>query len=115
MAEPRKVVLTPGGVRDLVSAVLTEYPAYRDAFLANPAAALERHLGVVLHTPAVVAVADTSDTVHIVIPADPDELGEADLRRVAGGIANTLSGQDDSAQAVTRIESITFKQTTRDS
>jgi hypothetical protein len=46
-----------------------------------------------------VPVADTPDLVHVVVPADPNELGEADLGRVAGG--TLVAAESDSTQVDT--------------
>lgn len=112
MAQPQNVALTAGRVRDLVSAFLRAHPEHRSAFLADPAAALKRHLGVVLRSPTVLAVVETPGTVHVVVPADPNELGEADLGRVAGG-TGTLAAADESVEArITRVDAFTVKQGT---
>lgn len=91
MTEPRRGVLTPGGVRDLVATFVQQHPQQRDAFLANPAAAISRHLGLVIPDVKIVAVADTADTIHVVVPADADELRDSDLDHIAAGIGGDFA------------------------
>ena len=65
----------------------TENPKYRAALLSNPKGTIEKQLNTQLGAVTVKAVADTADTVHVVIPyaAAEGELSDADLERVAGG------------------------------
>ena len=100
MREPQDAALTMGRVQDLVASFLRRHPQQQAAFMADPAGALTRHLGIAVDGSRVVAVADTASTVHVVIPPDPDELGDRTLDRVAGGLnAMTSSRSGDSATA----------------
>ena len=59
----------------------------RNALLKDPKGTIEKQLNTKLGGVKVVAVADTADTVHVVIPyaAPEGELSDADLEKVAGG------------------------------
>lgn len=86
MAVPKHIGLTPGVVRDRIAEFLLRHPAQQREFLANPAAAIARHLGLHIPDVTVIAIADTADVVHVVVPPDPDELGGEALERIAGGV-----------------------------
>ena len=86
MAVPKHIGLTPGVVRDRIATFLLRHPEHRREFLANPAAAIARHLALHIPDVTVIAVADTADQVHVVVPPDPDELGGDALERIAGGV-----------------------------
>ena len=79
--------LTRGEVQDLVSKFAAENPKYRQALLSNPKATIEKQLNTTLGAVTVKAVADTADTIHVIVPhaAAEGELSDADLERVAGG------------------------------
>lgn len=79
--------MTRGEVQDLVGKFATENPKYRQALLADPKGIIERQLNTSLGSVNVKAVADTADTVHVVVPYAPGEgeLSDADLEKVAGG------------------------------
>ncbi|ODS52585.1 MAG: hypothetical protein ABS36_16165 [Acidobacteria bacterium SCN 69-37] len=79
--------MTRGEVQDLVGKFAAENPKYRDALLKDPKGTIEKQLNTKLGGTKVVAVADTADTVHVVIPyaAPEGELSDADLEKVAGG------------------------------
>jgi hypothetical protein len=79
--------MTRGQIQDLVGKFATENPKYRTALLSNPKGTIEKQLNTQLGAVTVKAVADTADTVHVVIPysAAEGELSDADLERVAGG------------------------------
>ena len=79
--------MTRGEVQDLVSKFATENPKYRDALLKDPKGVIEKQLNTSLGSTKVAAVADTAETVHIVVPyaAAEGELSDADLEKVAGG------------------------------
>jgi hypothetical protein len=79
--------MTRGEVQDLVGKFAAENPKYRDALLKDPKAIIEKQLNTKLGGLKVKAVADTADTVHVVIPyaAAEGELSDADLEKVAGG------------------------------
>ena len=78
--------MTRGQIQDLVGKFASENPKYRAALLSNPKGTIEKQLNTQLGS-VVKAVADTADTVHVVIPyaAAEGELSDADLERVAGG------------------------------
>ena len=79
--------MTRGQIQDLVGKFATENPKYRAALLSNPKGTIEKQLNTTLGSVNVKAVADTADTVYVVIPyaAAEGELSDADLERVAGG------------------------------
>jgi hypothetical protein len=79
--------MTRGQIQDLVGKFAQENPKYRQALLTNPKGTIEKQLNTSLGSVTVKAVADTADTVHVVIPyaAKEGELSDADLERVAGG------------------------------
>ena len=79
--------MTRGEVQDLVGKFAAENPKYRDALLKDPKGTIEKQLNTKLGATKFVAVADTADTVHVVIPyaAPEGELSDADLEKVAGG------------------------------
>ena len=79
--------MTRGEVQDLMNKFATENPKYRQALLANPKATIERQLNTSLGNVQVKAIAETSDTVYVVVPyvAASGELSDADLETVAGG------------------------------
>ena len=79
--------MTRGEVQDLVSKFATENPKYHDALMKDPKNVIEKQLNASLGSVRVRAVADTADTVHVVVPYSPGEgeLSDADLEKVAGG------------------------------
>jgi len=79
--------MTRGEVQDLVSKFAVENPKYRDALMKDPKGVIEKQLNTSLGSTNVKAVADTADTVHVVVPyaAAEGELSDADLEKVAGG------------------------------
>src|SRR5262245_16851362 len=79
--------MTRGEVQDLLSKFATESPKYRAALMANPKSVIERQLNTSLGSVQVKAIAETADTVYVVIPHVPasGELSDADLEKVAGG------------------------------
>jgi hypothetical protein len=78
--------MTRGEVQDLIAKFATENPQYREALLADPKGVIEKQLNTTLSTD-VKAVAETADTVYVVVPYAPaeGELSDADLEQVAGG------------------------------
>ena len=102
--------MTRGEVQDLVAKFATENPAYRAALLKDPKGIIERQLNTKLGNVNVKAVADTADTIHVVVPhvAKEGELSDADLEKVAGGkqdiTANcTVTGFASAANTVTQL------------
>ena len=79
--------MTRGQIQDLVGKFASENPKYRAALLNNPKATIEKQLNTQLGAVTVKAVADTADTIHVIVPhvAGEGELSDADLERVAGG------------------------------
>ena len=79
--------MTRGEVQDLVGKFAAENPKYRSALLTDPKGVIEKQLNTSLGAVNVKAVADSADTVHVVIPyaAPEGELSDADLEKVAGG------------------------------
>ena len=79
--------MTRGEVQDLVGKFAAENPKYREALLKDPKGVIEKQLNTTIGSLKVKAVADTADTVHVVIPyaAAEGELSDADLEKVAGG------------------------------
>ena len=84
--------MTRGQIQDLVGKFAQENPKYRQALFTNPKGTIEKQLNTSLGTVTVKAVADTADTVHVIIPyaAKEGELSDADLENVAGGMLNNL-------------------------
>ena len=60
--------MTRGQIQDLVGKFASENPKYRTALLSNPKGTIEKQLNTTLGAVNVKAVADTADTVHVVIP-----------------------------------------------
>jgi dienelactone hydrolase len=79
--------MTRGQIQDLLGTFAAENPKYRAALLANPKAIIEKQLNTTLGNVTVKAVAETADTVYVVVPyaAAEGELTDADLEAVAGG------------------------------
>ena len=79
--------MTRGEVQDLVAKFSAENPSYRAALLKDPKGIIEKQLNTNLGSVRVQAVADTSDTIHVVVPylAKEGELSDSDLEKVAGG------------------------------
>ena len=71
--------MTRGQIQDLVGKFAAENPKYRAALLSNPKGTIEKQLNTQLGAMTVKAVADTADTVHVVIPyaAAEGELSDA--------------------------------------
>jgi hypothetical protein len=88
--------MTRGEVQDLLSKFATENPKYRAALLANPKSVIERQLNTSLGSVQVKAIAETADTVYIVVPHVPasGELSDADLETVAGGFKDITAECD---------------------
>jgi hypothetical protein len=79
--------MTRGEVQDLLAKFAIENPKYRQALLSNPKSVIERQLNTSLGSVQVKAIAETADTVYVIIPHVPasGELSDADLEKVAGG------------------------------
>ena len=79
--------MTRGQIQDLIGKFAAENPKYRSALLSNPKATIEKQPNTTLGAVTVKAVADTADTIHVIVPhaAAEGELSDADLERVAGG------------------------------
>ena len=64
--------------------------AFRDEFVADPKATIEKYSGQKLPAEAkILAHAEDDTTIHFVIPPKPsnaDDLSDEDLEKVAGGI-----------------------------
>ena len=59
--------------------------AFKQKLLSDPAAALKEHGAEIPAGYTVKAVANTDSVIHLVIPAKPKDLSDADLDKVAGG------------------------------
>jgi len=79
--------VTRGEVQDLVGKFAAGDPRYRSALLKDPKGTIEKQLNTSLGFVNVVAVFDTADVAHVVVPyvAPEGELSDADLEKVAGG------------------------------
>ena len=79
--------MTRGEIQDLVAKFAVENPKYRSALLKDPKAIIEKQLNTSLGKVSVKAVADTADTVYVIVPyvAGEGQLSDADLEKVAGG------------------------------
>ena len=79
--------MSRGEVQDLLTKFAAKNPQYRQALLSDPKGVVEKQFNTNLGSYKVKAVADTADTVHVVVPyvAGSGELSDADLERVAGG------------------------------
>ena len=60
--------------------------SYKQRLLADPAAVMAEQ-GLTPPSKQLRIVEDTADTVHVVLPAKPDELSDEDLDQAAGGQA----------------------------
>jgi hypothetical protein len=91
--------MTRGEVQDLMIRFAIENPKYRQALLTNPKATIEKQLNTSLGNVQVKAVAETADTVYVIVPHVPasGELSDADLERVAGGFKDIDAHCDRSA------------------
>lgn len=77
---------TRAEIDDLITARLAADPAFREALLADPRAALSAAAGVEIPDSVTITVHEESLTdVHIVVPAG-DRIAEDDLELVAGGL-----------------------------
>lgn len=77
---------TRDGLEAAVNARLAEDPAFREALLADPKAAVGELLGIQL--PEFVSITvhpETLTDVHLVLPPSADVLRDEDLELVAGG------------------------------
>src|SRR5689334_16403398 len=94
--------LTRGEIQDLVGKFAAENPKYRAALINDPKGTIERQLNAPMGTTKVVAVADTADTYHIVVPyvAAEGELSDSDLEKVAGGLADKTANCNNSPGAM---------------
>jgi hypothetical protein len=88
--------MTRGEIQDLLSKFATDNPKYRQALLADPKATIERQLNTSLGTVQVKAIAETPDTVYVVVPYVPaaGELSDSDLETVAGGFKDVTAHCD---------------------
>ena len=79
---------TRAGLDEAIRNRLASDPAFREALLADPRAAVSELLGVELPDTVTITVHEESLTdVHLVIPAAAtDEMTDADLELVAGGV-----------------------------
>ena len=72
--------------------------AFRDEFIADPKAVIEKYSGQKLPAELkVVALAEDDKTIHFVIPPKPasaDELSDEDLEKVAGRPAAALAARE---------------------
>jgi hypothetical protein len=86
--------MTRGEVQDLLTKFATENPKYREALMRDPKSIIEKQLNTSLGNVKVKAVAETADTVYVVVPyvASEGELSDSDLEKVAGG-KNDISAQ----------------------
>jgi hypothetical protein len=79
--------MTRGEVQDLLAKFAVENPKYRQALMTDPKSVIEKQLNTSLGTTKVKALAETADTVYVIVPhvATEGELSDADLEKVAGG------------------------------
>jgi hypothetical protein len=85
--------MTRGEMQDLLNKFAAENPSYRQALLSDPKGTIEKQFNIDLGSASVRAIADTADTVHVVVPHVPaeGELSDADLEMVAGGGGKDVS------------------------
>ena len=88
--------MTRGEVQDLLNKFAIDNPKYRAALLADPKGTIERQLNTSLGAVKVKAIAETADTVYVVVPHVPGagELSDADLETVAGGFKDITAECD---------------------
>ncbi len=80
------VVRSRAAVEEVLARRISEDPGFRARLLADPRAVLGEVLGITV--PEIVSVtihAESLTDVHLTIPADVDQLSEADLELAAGG------------------------------
>ena len=81
--------VTRGEINDIVASFASKSPEYRESLLADPKSVLGKQMNHELHDIlSVKVVQETADTVYLVlphVPAEGDELSDADLEMVAGG------------------------------
>ena len=83
--------MSRGEMQDLLNKFATENQKYRQALLANPKAMIERQLNTSLGNVQVKAIAETADTVYVIVPFAPvtSEMSDADLDTEAAGFGFT--------------------------
>ena len=85
--------MSRGEVQDLLSKFAVENPKYRQALISDPKGIVEKQFNTSLGSLKVQAIADTADTVHVVVPyVSSGELSDADLEKVAGGKQTSEDG-----------------------
>jgi hypothetical protein len=88
--------MTRGQAQDLVSKFTAENPKYRESLLRDPKSVLEKQFGRPFPKNVnVKAVVETPDTLYVIVPHVPKEgeLHDADLEKVAGGMADKYTVQ----------------------
>lgn len=92
-AQRMSQTMTRGEMQDLVSKFASENPSYRKALVTDAKGTIEKQFNIDLGNATVKTVADTADTVHVVVPHVPaeGELSDADLEMVAGGGGKDVS------------------------
>jgi hypothetical protein len=83
--------MSRGEMQDLLNRFATENPKYRQALLANPKAMIERQLNTSLGNVLVKAIAETADTVYVIVPYAPvsREVSDGDFDTEAAGFGFT--------------------------
>ena len=101
--------MSRGELNDLIAGFATQNPKYREALQNDAKDVITRQLNADLPASVKVSVVeDTTDTMHIVlphVPAEGDELSDADLESVAGGFLDRYTCNFSKAGGIgTRVE-----------
>lgn len=88
--------ISRGQMQDLLIKFAIESPSFRQALIDDPKGLIEKQFNTSLTNIRVKAVADTADTIHVVVPfvMGSGELSEADLNKVAGGAGRKVKFSD---------------------
>ena len=88
------MAVTRGQIYDIVTEQATKNPRYREALIKDPRMVLSKQLGTEIPASMKIKVVEeTADTIFVVIPyvaKEGAELKDAELEKVAGGLADKI-------------------------